>query len=146
MPESFPTAELVARAIVGTSRRSGAIPLGVLSAFRLEEKQARLYALAALLELCPDVAPPAIGRAVGANLDRAYDVRAEVNTARSKSLWWIEDIVAETVAEIRAHYESGPSVKIAPQADRNDEQALVNAANIANALRTLAMSRSMPLT
>jgi hypothetical protein len=114
MPESFPTAELVARAIVGASRRTGAIPLGVPGAFRLEEKRARLYAFAALLELCPDVAAPAIGRAVGATRYRACHIRGEVNTARSASLWWVESIVAETVAEIHAHYESAAPVTIDP--------------------------------
>lgn len=111
----FPTADIVAVAIVAASRETGANPLRVASGqrdaqidpMRYETSRARAYAAMAL-KASTGAGVVAIGRMVGSGQPDVYLTGIAKRVATKKHAWW-SALAMERVCEAVAEYRS-PSI------------------------------------
>ena len=100
MNDVFPTADLVACAIIAAAKQRGLDPIDVMTKADMAENRARLYALNALIFICRDVRREVLGRLVGGSNKHLL---VKLSGARGAA-WWCPTLAATIVADAKALY------------------------------------------
>lgn len=123
------TADHVARAIVASSRATGADPLMVASghvsdsmAVRRLNNHARAYAAAALLRAFPSFPKIAVGRAVASKTPSVFVAQLEADMRAGVLRWWSDEKFAGVRAAVGEVVEREAEAPEAPPAPRWDDR------------------------